>query len=246
MRPSRRRAGVVVLLGVLGLTLAALAFPGLLGLGQAAGGGQDRVVAGTKYGPLTEADRDFVVKVRAAGLWEYPLGELAMRRGTTPAMRTAGMHLVVGHAGLDALCRQIAPELGITLPNRASPQQEGFVATVDAREGKAFDAAAVHIMRVTHGQIFPVVAGIRATTRNTLVRRLADLANDTVLDHMTVLERTGLVGFDKVTFEQTGPGKLPAAKVTPPPPGPGERVLVLRPRPDLKLNTATPVPSPPG
>lgn len=90
-----------------------------------------RIIADTPYGPLTEADPDFVVKVRAAGLWEYPLGEMAMERGTAKEMKEAGEHLVVGHAELDAMCRKIAPELNITLPNQASPQQQ-FVATVDA------------------------------------------------------------------------------------------------------------------
>ncbi|MDC2952829.1 hypothetical protein PO613_38750, partial [Streptomyces heilongjiangensis] len=61
--------------------------------------GSERIIANTPYGPLTEADRDFVIKVRSAGLWEYPLGEMAMERGTTPEMKEAGEHLVVGHAG---------------------------------------------------------------------------------------------------------------------------------------------------
>ncbi|MEU4654530.1 DUF4142 domain-containing protein [Streptomyces sp. NPDC023723] len=244
MRMSRSRVGVVVLFGVLSLTLTALAFPGMVGLEGKGGGGQDRLVASTKYGPVTEADRDFVVKVRAAGLWEYPLGELAMRRGTTKAMKEAGEHLVVGHAGLDAECRKVATELGITLPNKASPQQQEFVATVRGKEGKDFDATAVTIMRVTHGQIFPVIANIRATTRNTLVRELADLANDTVLDHMTVLEKTGLVGFGDVSFKQTAPAKLPKDRVTPPPPQPGEPTAVLTPRPDLNVRTSGPTVAP--
>ncbi|MGC9379683.1 DUF4142 domain-containing protein [Streptomyces sp. MH13] len=243
MRLSRSRIGVVVLFSTMALTLTALAFPAVLGLDKA-DGDQDRVIAGTRSGPLTEADRDFVVKVRAAGLWEYPLGETVMERGSSQAMRTAGEHLVVGHAGLDAMCREIAPELGITLPNRASPQQEGFVAAVEAKSGGEFDSSAVNIMRVTHGQIFPAIAKIRATTKNTLVRQLADLANDTVLDHITVLEKTGLVEYDKVVFQQTGPAKLPREKVTPPPPQPGERVLVLKPRPDLNVNTSSPTPAP--
>ncbi|WP_320773588.1 DUF4142 domain-containing protein [Streptomyces sp. CRN 30] len=242
MRMTRSRIGVVVLFGVLSLTLTALAFPSMVGL-QKKDGGQDRLVASTPYGPLTEADRDFVVKVRAAGLWEYPLGELAMERGTSKAMKEAGEHLVVGHAGLDAECRKISTEMGITLPNKASPQQQEFVATVAAKKGADFDATAVTIMRVTHGQIFPVIANIRATTRNTMVRELADLANDTVLDHMTVLEKTGLVGFGDVSFKQTAPAKLPNDRVTPPPPGPGEPTAVLTPRPDLDVKTGGPAPS---
>ncbi|PAZ16523.1 hypothetical protein CLM62_07600 [Streptomyces sp. SA15] len=240
---SRNKLGSVFVFGALGLTLTALAYPAMLGVENTTSG-QERIIANTRYGPLTEADRDFVVKVRAAGLWEYPLGEMVMERGTTDAMKEAGKHLIVGHAGLDELCRKISTELGVTIPNQASPQQQQFVATVDGSTGKEFDSTAVTIMRVTHGQIFPTVAKIRANTRNTMVRQLADLANDTVLDHITVLEKTGLVNHENVNFQQTNPPKLPKAELTPPPPQPGSPMLVLKPRPDLNINTAAPTPAP--
>ncbi|MFJ6656835.1 DUF4142 domain-containing protein [Streptomyces sp. NPDC091377] len=240
---SRATVGSVFVFGAMGLTLTALAYPAMVGVEKTAGD-QSRIIANTQWGPLTEADRDFVVKVRAAGLWEYPLGLMAMERGTTEEMKEAGKHLVVGHGGLDELCRRIAPQLNITLPNQASPQQQQFVATVDAENGRSFDSTAVQIMRVTHGQIFPVVAKVRANTRNTLVRQLADLANDTVLDHITVLEKTGLVNHEQVNFQQATSPKLPKAQLTPPPPQPGAPVLALTPRPDLGIDTAGPTPSP--
>ncbi|WP_369173173.1 DUF4142 domain-containing protein [Streptomyces sp. R28] len=237
---SRRMVGTVFVGGALILTLSALAYPAMLGV-ETTSASQDRVITNTQYGPLTEADRDFVVKVRAAGLWEHPLGMLAMQRGTTPEMKEAGKHLVVGHARLDLACRKIASELNITLPNQASPQQQQFVATVDSKTGKEFDATGVAIMRVTHGQIFPVIAKIRGTTQNTLVRQLADLANDTVLDHMTVLEKTGMVNFDANNFQQTTPPKLPKDQLTPPAPQPGSPVLTLAiPKGLEDLNTASP------
>lgn len=240
---SRNMAGTVFVAGALGLTLTALAYPSMLGV-QTTSSSPDRIIANTQYGPLTEADRDFVVKVRAAGLWEYPLGEISLQKGSTPEMREAGKHLIVGHAGLDEMCRKIAPELGITLPNRASPQQQQFVATSQAANGKEFDSTAANIMRVTHGQIFPVIAKIRATTKNTLVRQLADLANDTVLDHLTMMEKTNTVNFDQANFQQTTPPKLPKDELTPPAPQPGEPMVVLTQRPDLGINTAKPTPSP--
>ncbi|MGW4024725.1 DUF4142 domain-containing protein [Streptomyces sp. NPDC005009] len=244
MRISRSTAGTAFVGGAMILTLTALAYPTMLGV-QNTSTKQDRVVANTNYGPLTEADRDFVVKVRAAGLWEHPLGLLAMERGTTPEMKEAGEHLVVGHGRLDASCRKLSVELGITLPNVASPQQQGFVETVKATNGKEFDSTAVNIMRVTHGQIFPAIANIRANTRNTLVRQLADQANDTVLDHITVLEKTGLVNHEQVNFQQTSPPKMPREAVTPPAPQPGAPVLALEiPKGLEDLNTASPAPSP--
>ncbi|MGW5089745.1 DUF4142 domain-containing protein [Streptomyces coelicoflavus] len=243
MRVTRATAGTAFVAGALVLTLTALAYPTMLGV-QNAGNDQARIVTNTRYGPLTEQDRDFVVKVRAAGLWEHPLGLMAMERGTTPEMREAGEHLVVGHSRLDATCRRIAPELGITLPNLASPQQQQFVSTVDGTRGKQFDTTAVNIMRITHGQIFPAIAKIRANTKNSLVRQLADQANDTVLDHITVLEKTGLVNFDQVNFQQTAPPSLPKVQLTPPAPQPGEPVLSLTAPPGLEVNTSAPSPSP--
>ncbi|MFI2430949.1 DUF4142 domain-containing protein [Streptomyces sp. NPDC018693] len=245
MAVSRRSVGTALVGAVLVLTCGALVYPEMVGV-ETTSSDTSRIIANTQYGPLTEADRDFVVKVRSAGLWEYPLGEIVMQRGTTPEMKEAGAHLIVGHAGLDDLCRKIAPELNITLPNVASPQQQDFVATVKGKSGKEFDSTAVNIMRVTHGQIFPAIAKIRASTQNTLVRQLADLANDTVLDHITVLENTGEVDYDQVRYYQTTPPKLRQVEVTPPPPQPGEPMVVLTPRPDLNVNTAGTTPTPPA
>ncbi|MFE9092850.1 DUF4142 domain-containing protein [Streptomyces sp. NPDC007264] len=228
MRISRNAAGTLFVAGALTLTLTALVYPSMLGV-QKVSSAPSRVIATTSSGPLTEADRDFVVKVRAAGLWEFPSGELALKKGTTPAVRTAGQHLVNGHVNLDTTCRKVAAQLGITLPNQPSPQQQGFVQTLTADSGKKFDEDLANILRVTHGQIFPAIANIRATTKNTLVRQLADQANDTVLDHITVLEQTGLVDFDQVLFQETTPPKLPGSDMTPPAPQPGEPTVILSP-----------------
>ncbi|CAM5521867.1 hypothetical protein SCHAM137S_01847 [Streptomyces chartreusis] len=89
MRISRRVIGSLFVGGALSLTLVALAYPSMLGFSTVSSSA-DHVIAQTPTGPLTEADRDFVVKVRAAGLWEYPVGKLALRKGTTQAVRTAG------------------------------------------------------------------------------------------------------------------------------------------------------------
>ncbi|MEU3984823.1 DUF4142 domain-containing protein [Streptomyces sp. NPDC026672] len=227
--------------GALVLTLSALVYPSMLGVSTVSSS-PSRVIAQTQWGPLTEGDRDFVVKVRAAGLWEYPVGQLALKKGTSKAVITAGQHLISGHAGLDASCRKIAPELNITIPNQPSPQQQGFVNTLTADSGKKFDTDFANILRVTHGQIFNTVAKIRSTTKNTLVRALADQANVTVLDHITVMEKTGLVDFDQVLFQETTPPKLPASDMTPPPPPPGQPQVVLTP--PAPGSSAAPSPTP--
>lgn len=228
MLVSRKAAGTLFLGGALAATLGSLLYPAMLGV-QKVGSAPERVIATPATGPLTEADRDFVVEVRAAGLWEYPVGRTALRKGTTKAVRTAGEHLVEGHASLDAACRNVAGQLNITLPNQPSPQQQGFVAKLNADSGKQFDTDMTTTVRAADGLLLSTIASVRTTTRNSLVRSLADQANGTVLDHIAVLEKTGLVDFGQVLVQETTASGLPARDVTPPPPVAGEPQVVLTP-----------------
>lgn len=154
------------------LVLAAFVYPGRLGAG-AASASHDPVIARTPWGPRAETDRDFVVKGRAAGLWEYPVGQIGLQKGTSKAVGTASQHLVDGHFALDTTCRRTAPMLNITLPGVASPQQQGFVFTLTADNGEQVDTDLANILRMTHGSIVNTVAKIRSTprTRSCVLRR---------------------------------------------------------------------------
>lgn len=222
MLVSRKAAGALFVGGALATTLGSLLYPSMLGV-QRVNGEPELVIAHPATGPMTQADRDFVVKVRSAGLWEYPVGRLALKKGTTKAVRTAGEHLIDGDAALDAAGRNAAGQLGITLPNQPSQQQQGFVSRLNGDSGKQFDTDMATILRATNGQMLATIASVRTTTRNSLVRALANLANDTVLDHITVVEKTGVVDFDQaLSLETTAPQ-------TPPPPVAGQPQVVLTP-----------------
>ncbi|WP_030741738.1 DUF4142 domain-containing protein, partial [Streptomyces sp. NRRL S-31] len=177
----------------------------------------------TPYGPLSARDRDFVTKVRLAGLWELPAGELARRKGTTPAVRTAGRHLVDGHTTLDAHVRTVATRLGVGLPNEPNEQQKQWLATLETAEGQDFDRRFAGILRLAHGRVFSLVAEVRAGTQNSLVRDLADDANATVLDHIKVLEATGYVDFGALARDLAS---TPSAAPAPPEVDPSAAVPV--------------------
>ncbi|MFE1791841.1 DUF4142 domain-containing protein [Streptomyces sp. NPDC059525] len=153
----------------------------------------------TAYGPLSPVDRDFVRKVRLAGLWELPAGRQAQQRGARPAVRTAGQHLVEGHTELDRQVVQVGQALGVDLPNRPSAQQQAWLDQLTAAQGAEYERLFVQLLRRAHGKVFALLAQVRAQTRNSMVRSLATSANSTVLDHITVLEETGLVDFDSLS-----------------------------------------------
>ncbi|MCC3766353.1 DUF4142 domain-containing protein, partial [Streptomyces sp. UNOC14_S4] len=207
----RSFTGTGLVVTALTATLAALLFP-VWSYRDRTGTGAVDLTAGsvaTPFGPLSAMDRDFVDRVRLAGLWELPAGQQAEQRGTTAAVRRAGEHLVEGHTALDQHVREVAARLGVDLPSRPNAQQQSWLARLDAAHGEAYDREFANILRLAHGTVFTVVAQVRATTRNSAVRELADDANATVLDHIKILEATGLVDFDAIAAD-TKPQTLPA------------------------------------
>ncbi|MEU0222600.1 DUF4142 domain-containing protein, partial [Streptomyces sp. NPDC006265] len=108
------------------------------------------------------------------------------------------------------------------LPDEPNEQQRQWLDRLDRAQGAEYDREFANILRLAHGKVFSVVAQVRASTRNSLVRELADDANSTVLDHIKVLEATGYVDFDAVARDLAGDSAPPAADPGPadPPPSP--------------------------
>ncbi|MET7477680.1 DUF4142 domain-containing protein [Streptomyces sp. NPDC005648] len=217
--------GTAFLIAALVATLGALAFP-VWSYADRSGTGQANVAAGTvntQWGPLTASDRDLIVRVRLAGLWELPAGQQAIERAPSEAIKEAGDHLIVGHTDLDKRVRIVAAQLGVELPNQPNEQQQGWLQEMSAATGAEYEYKFVNLLRSAHGKIFPAIGTVRNTTRNTLVRQLASDANQTVLDHITILEKTGRVDFDAIandavagsTASPTGPAAPVPGQVVP-------------------------------
>lgn len=214
---TRYTIGSGVVIAALAVTLIALLIPvesfggrATAAAAKPAGDDDGAGIMSTAYGPLTPADRDFIRKVRLAGLWELPAGKQAQQRGTRPSIRTAGDHLVDGHTELDRQVIQVGQALGVALPDQPSAQQQDWLAQMTAAgQGEQYERLFVQLLRRAHGKVFALVASIRAQTRNSMVRALATSANATVLDHISVLEASGLVDFDTLSDQPASPA--PAA-----------------------------------
>lgn len=222
MRPNRRAARPQASMRTIAIIVAACAAvatvliaiqggSGEASASQAAAGTSQHIsghsttsdVSGrTQTGPqtVTEVDKTFLVKVRQAGLWEIPAGRLAQTHASSDAVRRAGLHLIDGHSKLDQLVREDAKILGVDIPDQATAEQQGFVQQLENAHGAEFDRLFANLLRGSHGKIFATIGEVRAATQNDLIRRHARQANQTVLDHLEVLEDTGLV--DSATFQE--------------------------------------------
>ncbi|WP_199818961.1 DUF4142 domain-containing protein [Streptomyces sp. NRRL B-1347] len=247
--------GTALIIAALVVTVGALAFP-VWSYADRSGTGEANLNAGsvsTRWGPLSAADRDFLVKVRLAGLWELPAGQQAVERAPTKAIKEAGDHLIVGHTDLDERVRGVAAQLNVELPNQPTEQQQGWLKELTEASGETYQRKFANLLRVAHGKVFSVVAQVRDSTRNSLVRQLASDANQTVLDHITMLEGTGLVDFDAIangnastaTASPTGPPPPGGTPPEPVPAGPSDDVSgTSRPSPGAPgtVNTDRPEP----
>ncbi|MEV3933192.1 MULTISPECIES: DUF4142 domain-containing protein [unclassified Streptomyces] len=202
----RRINGTALIIAALVATLGALAYP-VWSYADRSGTGEANLNASsvaTQWGPLSATDRDFLTKVRLAGLWELPAGQQAIERAPSEAVKLTGDHLVVGHTDLDRRARDVAAKLGVELPNQPTEQQQGWLRELTAASGEEYQLKFANLLRAAHGKVFALIAQVRHTTRNSLIRQLASDANQAVLDHITMLERTGFVDFDGLARDAAG------------------------------------------
>jgi predicted outer membrane protein len=150
----------------------------------------------TQWGPLGPADRDLLVKVRQANLWEAPTGQQASQQASSPAVREVGQHLATEHADLDAQTRKVADQLGVLLPAAPNAQQQGWMAEISAATGSDYDRVFIQRVRQAHGIVLPLLAQVRVSTRNSLMRDFATVGMQFVNRHIGYLEATGLVDYN--------------------------------------------------
>lgn len=158
----------------------------------------------TEFGPLGPADRDLLVKVRLAGLWEGPTGQQAEQQASSTEVKEVGRKIAEEHAQLDDEVRRVANQLGVLLPSGPSAQQIGWMDEISSATGSDYDRIFVQRLREAHGAVLPVISEVRSSTRNDLVRDFAVTSGEFVSRHHDYLESTGLVDYSALPHH--GPG----------------------------------------
>jgi predicted outer membrane protein len=169
------------------------------------GGVQD-----TPTGPLTANDRELLNKVRQAGLWEMPMGELTATKASNARVKQIGKMIMLDHMMLDNLTKKTAAQFNLTTPDVPNPSQQSWMDELNGLEGDAFDQAFVARLRAAHGQVFNFIAKVRTQTRNDTIRGFAQAGIDVVMKHMTLLESTGLAGDSAFAEPQPAGGIIKA------------------------------------
>jgi putative membrane protein len=164
-------------------------------------------------GEVSAADKDFVIRVRLAGLWEIAASNMAETKSDDPRIVSIGKNIAAQHVSLDNMDRDVAKQLNIQLPNQPNSDQQYWLSEMRNANAATFDQIYIDRMRAAHGKIFPAIATIRADTRNDSVRKLAQAANQFVMTHMTLLESSDIVTYGALPTAPaptvTGQGPVP-------------------------------------
>ncbi|MFC0543460.1 DUF4142 domain-containing protein [Kutzneria chonburiensis] len=152
----------------------------------------------SKYGPLSAADVKLMNLVQETSIREITLSQWALQRSANPQVRAAAQMIVTQHVQLQKEDLAAAAQLGLTLPDKPAEDMQIGIDRMAKENGKTFDTDYANTLRQAHGEAFILIAQVRADTRNTVVRPLADSANNFIKMHMQVLETTGDVDYGQL------------------------------------------------
>ncbi|HEX6354575.1 DUF4142 domain-containing protein [Actinophytocola sp.] len=153
-------------------------------------------------GQLSDLDREFLVVINFANLWEVPMGDLAVERGSTQRARDVGATIASDHRKLTDLVTDVAGKYGVPLTKTPSSSTQKWMDEISATSGADFDRVFSDRLRGAHGTVFGLIAEVRAGTRNSELRDFATQANNIVMKHMTLLESIGGVATDHGMFAE--------------------------------------------
>jgi predicted outer membrane protein len=144
---------------------------------------------------VSESDRELLIRVRQAGLWEIPASQSAEQQAASQVVKDVGTRIASQYSKLDQETQDLAKRLGVALPNQLTEEQQGWLDDLSTKWGPEFDEAFTNLLRPAHGRVFATLAQVRAGTRNDQIRAFADKATDVIKTQLTLLESTGAVNF---------------------------------------------------
>jgi putative membrane protein len=98
----------------------------------------------------TRKDADFAVAAADGGMLEVQLGQLAVSKGTSEAVKKFGQSMIDDHSKANEELKTLAAERGITLPTALSEKNQKNYNDLSEKSGAEFDKAYTKFMVDDH------------------------------------------------------------------------------------------------
>jgi len=96
------------------------------------------------------ADRSFVEKVASSNLAEVRLGQLALEKGASPAVKELGQRMIDDHSKANQELKSLAEKKSLSLPTEANTGAKATYEKLAKLSGPSFDKAYVKTMAKDH------------------------------------------------------------------------------------------------
>lgn len=90
-------------------------------------------------GPLNTAEKTFVTKAAAGGLYEVEIAKLAADKATDPAVKSFATMLVDHHSAANAELKALAAMRDVKLPDEVPPDKKQVIDKLRGQSGAGFD-----------------------------------------------------------------------------------------------------------
>src|SRR5262249_47750145 len=102
---------------------------------------------------MSAADKKFVMEAAQGGMAEVELGNLAVKKTSSTAVKDFGQRMVDDHTKANDALKQVAASEGITLPTGIGKQNQQVYNRLSKLSGTAFDKAYMGVMVKGHEQV---------------------------------------------------------------------------------------------
>jgi putative membrane protein len=145
-------------------------------------------------GRVSAQDRRWLAEAHQVNLAEVQAGELAVKKGGTPAVRSAGQMLVTDHTKLDREVTRVADSLGITLPKSVPPDLAAAADRLANESGSKFDQDFLATMVTGHQKMISDTQTQISQGSNPQIVALAKKALPDLRKHLNMLRKAQTSG----------------------------------------------------
>lgn len=116
---------------------ATAAFAGLLALAPVFA--QDKMDKKGSMGQLSSQDRKFVMDAAVGGMMEIEMGRMAAQKAASADVKAFGQRMVTDHGKANDKLKQIASQMGVTLPTTLPADKRQEMEKITRLSGAEFD-----------------------------------------------------------------------------------------------------------
>jgi len=138
--------------------------------------------------PVQDEDKTFVKTAAEGGLLEVKLGELAMKKGSSKAVKDFGKMMINDHTKVNKELMDLAKKKQMQVPTTLSPAKQQKYDSLAAVNDNSFDMAYMNMMILSHEQTIGIFQNESSAGTDPDLKKWADSKVPALKHHLEMAE----------------------------------------------------------